>query len=610
LGALWHCFNQSALSVLLDLSAAQGVDEVVFAAMHGLRRKVRWVPPVRFARLRLAFKALSYVDDGGGRAAFDAYMRGGGADAGDNFDGYAWRVTALLTSLDQQVIVALLVKVARMVFSGLNRARDAAPLDWFAHNGAFAGPGTGLDALWAVYRAYHDDADRIKKQSIDHVLCAALLADLSAEYSRKRLLGPPVSNCLLLLDNADQRAAGEFLDLLEKCRIANASNAEPADPLLVVAVQRTQPPPKVGEPVACTDENLDLTAAPGWWCPVRLTDLNPGNIVELLSPTVLHLLGSVRHDADFVYALTGGHPAAARQLIQLLTQRTERALNPRGLLEARPPGHDDGPRAAASPNTVEESLIRRVLAPDVKAAADGLALADNSTLLDAMAVCAVTEDLKLAASQAVFASMRWPLRAADVHLEFETRLWLRAGPPDGKPHLHPLVALLLRRRLARSPELWCQVHQDFAAHYGNPDEELKQRHILALVEPAHMQELPSVAKYLESELDQRSAGDWLRVLDRVSAAPNRVRSTQDPRNVVASIAGHAQPGERRRVITRLAVAHWLYQDRAFDPCHRLAQIIANEYDNLAQLPGPDAELFYQRSAQYRQIEKEWNGSCR
>lgn len=604
---LWRTFNHSALSVQLDLDSAQGVDDIVFSAMQGLRRKVRWTAPVNFVRLRLAFKALVYTDDGGGRAAFDAYLRSKRLGAAiDALDRWAAHATPLLPALEPKAIVALLTEAVRQVFSGLDRAHDAAALAWFAHSSPFAGPGTGQDALWSLHRAYHD-GDDMGKRDADKTLCAALLADLTAAYRRNILHGKPVHNCLLVADNADNRAAADFLGLIEECRMATVAKGEPADPLLVVAMRRRQAVPVAGEPIDCTDERLDIADAKTWWYPVRLTDLSPDNVVSLLSPTPIRLLGNVRHDADFVHALTGGHPASTQLIARILAEPApSRILRPQGLLEATPPqtdGRPQNPRAAA--RRVEDRLLER-LAPDL-VNVDPLDGADGVSLLDAMAACAVAENMKLAASAAVFAFMRWPLKAVEVRQEFETRLWLREGT-DGEQLAHPLIALLLRRRLADNAELWREIHQGYVTHYATTEATLHQRHRLATVEPARTQDLPSIVKYLESELDQSSTPEWLGVLDRVSAAPNRIRSTRDPRLVVTSLAGHAQSSRRNRVITRLTVAKWLGHDRVFDPGHQLAQLIADEYDNLAQLTGPDADLFYERSARYRKIDREWAGS--
>lgn len=605
---LWRTFNHSALSVQLDLDSAQGVDDIVFGAMQGLRRKVRWTAPVNFARLRLAFKALVYTDDGGGRAAFDAHLRskrlGAAIDALDRWSAHA---AALLPALEPKAILALLTEAVRQVFSGLDRAHDAAALGWFARSSPFAGPGTGQDALWSLHRAYHDGDDTDKRDA-DKTLCAALLADLTAGYGRTILRGKPVHNCLLVADNVDNRAAAEFLGLIEECRMATVAKGEPADPLLVVVMRRRQAVPVAGKPIDCTDEQLDIAGANSWWYPVRLTDLSRDNVVSLLSPAPIRLLGTLRHDADFVHALTGGHPASTHLIARILAEPApQERLRPHGLLEATPHQSDGGPRnPRAAAEKIEHRLLRR-LAPDLVDAGPPDA-ADGVSLLDAMAACAVGEDMKLAACAAVFAFMRWPLKAMDVRLEFETRLWLREGA-DGAELPHPLIALLLRRRLADNAELWREVHQGYVTHYATTDAALRQRHRLAMVEPARTQDLPSIVKYLESELDQSSTPEWLGLLDRVSTAPNRIRSTRDPRLVVSSLAGHAQSSQRNRVITRLTVAKWLGHDRAFDPGHQLAQLIADEYDNLAQLPGPDADLFYERSAQHRKIDREWAGSC-
>ena len=56
INALWERFNQDTLSVNLDLQDAQGVGDIVLATIQGLQRKLRGLPQVRFARLRLVLK--------------------------------------------------------------------------------------------------------------------------------------------------------------------------------------------------------------------------------------------------------------------------------------------------------------------------------------------------------------------------------------------------------------------------------------------------------------------------------------------------------------------------------------------------------------------------
>ena len=70
------------------------------------------------------------------------------------------------------------------------------------------------------------------------------------------------------------------------------------------------------------------------------------------------------------------------------------------------------------------------------------------------------------------------------------------------------------------------------------------------------------------------------------------------------LAGVADASNRRRPITRLTVARWLYTDRYFDPAHRLAKTIANEYEHLADR-ADDNEVLYRKAGKYSRIETYW-----
>lgn len=601
LDALWRRFKDRALSVDLDLEAAQGVDDVVYAAMQGLRRRILGIRPVRFDRLRLAFKALSYVDDGAGRAAFETYLRSGTADsAAAALDGWAARAAPLLSSLEQQVLVALLTGAARLMLSGSKRLRDAKALAWFAGNGIHTGPGDGCDALWQLHR-WHREGDEAAIRKVGLTLCAALLADLRADYnSSGPLHAQRARNCLLLADNAGNDVGAAFLDLIEQCRRSSAAAGESGDPLLIVAARRSAPPDSAGPPIDADDEALAVRAERGWWYPIRLTDLSLQNVVDIVfSATSGGVLGSARQDAAFVYALCGGHPAATRRFVEVLGRRDggQGEFDPRRLLEAQeaadPTRGPGGPRLA-----VEDLLLRRLFAPgELNICADGSLDPKDNALLDAMAVCAATAGLRPGACHAVFKFMGWQLRAVEVCGQFEDRLWTRREPDEAEARVHPLPDLLLRRWLARDANRWRDVHQGFAAYYASPaDEALRWRHSLALVEPGRPQQLADVVRYLEAELDKADTAVWLRTLGTVAQAPNRLRTTQDPRTFVTTLAGPTKPGERRAVVARLVVARWLAGDRLFDPGRRLEKVVRDEFDNLAQLSGPQGEAFFGRSA--------------
>ena len=615
LDALWERFSQDALGVHLDLREAQEIRDIVLTTMQGLQRRVLGIRPVHFARLRLALKALTFVDDGNGRNAFDAFMKARASDAAiAALQGWLAGAAQLLQS-GPPVPVELFTRVARLVLSQVDRARDSDALAWFARNGIYPGAGRGYDPLWELYRWQHDGGPGGPRM-VDMTLCAALLADLRADYNTTGILhARRARNCLLLADNAGSRVGNVFLELVEECRRTVHAAGEPGDPLLLVAARRGRPQQRLGPPLASTDVDLSLVPEEGeserWWYPIRLTDLSPDHVAEMNQrANMISALGSARRDADFVHALTGGHPAATRHLVGLLARHGERrGFDARDLLE--PPSTGSGPQSPkpdAEAGSAEDLLIARAFTEQVRLRSDGSVDPRNNPLLDAMAVCAATPGLRYGACEAVFRFMGWTASALDVYeSQLESPWWLVEGAGGEQPHVHPLARLLLARWLARDPGKWRDVHQGYVAHYARPeDAALRRHHSLALVEIARVPELTPVAGYLEAELDSSTAADWLSTLGTVTAAPNRLRTARDPATVVTTLAGTAEPGERRRVITRLAVAHWLFNDRLFDPARQLANEIAVEYANLARLPCPEREPFYLESAKYQRIAKEWS----
>lgn len=332
LDELWELHHEETLCVSLDLASAQDVGDVVLATMQGIQRRVIGIRPVRFGRLLLALKALSFVDDGGGRRSFDAYMRTApSAAAVQSLTNWAQRASQLL-SPEQRLVAGLLAELVRLALSRIDHARDSALLAWFATNKIYPGQGHGYDPLWDLYRWRHEGTDEAALK-VNRTLCAALLEDLRTDYHATGLLrGRRPRNCLLLADDAGGKVGSAFLDLIEESRRATyASAGAAADPLLMVAAWRGLPPQNAGTPIDATDEALDFAAmladrAVRWWYPIRLTELTLDDVVDMtLSTTTRYVLGNARHDADFVYELSAGHPAATRQLIDLLARAGTRS---------------------------------------------------------------------------------------------------------------------------------------------------------------------------------------------------------------------------------------------------------------------------------------------
>src|SRR5262249_9421067 len=222
-----------------------------------------------------------------------------------------------------------------------------------------------------------------------------------------------------------------------------------------------------------------------------------------------------------------------------------------------------------------------------------------------MALCTVTPGLRQGACQAALQFLGWPeVSAADARDRLIKAMWV---DEDGSG-LHPLARSLLARWLARAPATWRDAHEGYVTHYTRhpQDAPLLPHHNLALVESTAMRrQLTAVVSYLESAYVTCPAQDWLRVLDTVTGAPNRLRTTRLPSAFVTANVGEEERGNRPRIITRLTVARWLYNDRCFDPGHQLAKLVADEYDHLRNLDRHDGEVFFAESVRYRRIEREW-----
>ncbi len=614
LSRIWREFSPDCLGVRLDLKAAQGVEDIVLAAVQGMGRKVHGIREVGFPRMGMLLKALSFEDGGGGRPAFEAYLRAGPREAADNssLDDWAARAAPLM-SPEQQVLLRAVAKLLGTLRSAVGRSQEAKARQWLADYGSRS-MGGGYDSLWELYRLHHGHTDGTDTpRPVAKTLCAAFLADLRADFNDSPLLhGQRPRNCLLLLDNAGGRAGDLFLELLAECRREHGTAA--CDPAVVVAVQRGRVRHRTTEPLEPTDERLDFDVRhpgapadedhPVWWYPVRLADLDKESVAELSRSGVL---GTRNRDADFLYALTGGHPESAARLARLLARlgRTS-PYDPRLLLGERELPGEGGPDSADD-TVVEEYLLRRTLADDLVPGPDGGIPAGDNPMLDAMAVLAVTPGLRRGACNAALQYLgRDEVDADTAQRRLTSAMWLDETPDGEAARLHPLIALLLRRRLARKPEAWRGAHLGYAAHYSRrQDAAVRHHHTLALVEPSQRQPLGTVVGFLEEEWERcGSTQDWLRVLDQVTAAPNRLRTTLDPRSFVTSLAGVAGARSRHQTVTRLTVARWLFTDRYFDPAHRLAQTIANEYEDLAN-GTDDNEVLFQQAGKYRRIENDW-----
>lgn len=612
---LWDEFAKNSPSVLLDLESAQDIDDVVFAAMHGLHRKIPGIRRIHFPRLALALKTVSLDEDVSGQREFEEYLQQGERTARtrSTLDTMAQKATQLLTTPDQRLVAGIIANAAGWVYAGVKHGRDAQILNWFARNGISRG-GSRYDPLWELYRWRHEQTDDASRK-VDKTLCAAFLADLRTDFNDSRILhGQRTTNCLLLVDNAEVPVGRRFLEIFDECRRESVTRDESHDPVVVVAFQRGRPNRNVGEPVRAIDvrppDDTSKDDHPNWWYPVRLTSLGHDDVHAMTKSSVL---GKVRRDAELIHALTDGHPEATARLSTVLSVFGSSRFDPRHLLDAELPKSrelpDDWPGPTGDTGaTVEDLLLRQAFPSELEDGQDGVT---GSAVLNAMALCAITPGLRQGACQAALKFLGWPgIAVEDARERLIQSMWADEPADASPPRLHPLARLLLVRWLARDAKTWREVHEGYVNHYiRDPrDAPLLNHHRLALVETPQMgQQLATVVSYLEEEYERCTAPEWLRVLDTVTGAPNRIRETHHPITFITAIAGKEESGDRRRVITRLTVARWLYNDRCFDPSHKLAKLVADEYFRLGKLKSSDDEVFFTESTRYSRAGDEWKG---
>jgi hypothetical protein len=219
----------------------------------------------------------------------------------------------------------------------------------------------------------------------------------------------------------------------------------------------------------------------------------------------------------------------------------------------------------------------------------------------------LTPELRQVACSSVFRYLSWPdVDVRDVRDLLLGLMWAEETPGN-ELVVRPLPRLLLTRRLARDDGLWRDVHQGYLSHYsGARNTVAVQYHYLALATLPGPGNLGEVAGYLDAELaPKRPAAEWNAMLGAITAAPNRLDPVGDQRDAVKQLAGRGEPGDRLRAVTRLVAARWLAGDRLFDPAHRLARLVADEYFELARLVEADTEVFYMESNRFRRIASEW-----
>ena len=588
--------------------------QIMLAIGTQLQRGARGVGKIQIPLLEIGICALTLDRDSSLSLEEQLDKRLSSGLNGDSLASVASGAATLLPSPEQAVINQA-GKFLGWIVDSSKRRRLSDRVDWYKQNfdpgnGTSRGPLLELYARWgiAVDDQERDEVRSNARRDVWHALCRAFLADLRNEIDRATVRHDKrTANCLLLLDNADTGIGVEFLETLAECR---SEAADQTDPLLVVAAQRTRPKlrPPVGRSVGVGETRFSYAtlraatvdpenpATP--WYPVLLTGLSIQNLEKLVSS---HLLGSPWRDWQFVHEVTGGHPAAVAKLAKVLRH-------------AQP----DSDLRALVTSPLEDALLTALRRP-----------LENRDL-DAMAVFGATLSPGPGPAARVFAALDWSVNELDVKDRFLDLMW---ACDETAFTIHPLPRLLLTRWLAREASLWDKVHQAFLAYYRANEASAPapvSYHALALITSLSGGGLDAIAAHLDGRLPgapggrdkTQSARQWDDSLWDITAAPNRFRQSvaeladtihtpdlfREPRDVVTQLAGISMAGDRQRIVARLLAALWLYKDRLFDPKHTLAELIAHEYLQLAQVTSGDNEVFYGRASHFRNIAHNWEDS--
>ncbi|HEX4829482.1 MAG TPA: hypothetical protein VH478_00125 [Trebonia sp.] len=579
--------------------------QVMLDVASSLRPGVPRVGTIAFPLLSMGIIAITLDPDNAQSPAEQLDARLSGGISGKSLAGVAAQLGTLLPDPRQQAMASEVGTVLGWVVDGIKGRQRGQRLDWYSRNfdrgdGTRNGPLLELHERWRTAIADpDDDARRVARGDVWRALCAALLADLRAEFDHASWRhGLRTVNCVALLDNVDTAAGAEFVVALADCR---GQLPDETDPLLVVAAQGSRPRhPQVGRPVEAADPRLEFAA---WrdrardpealaspWYPVQLTELSRENVEKIVTS---HVLGSAWQDAQFVHALTGGHSASAWELARVLGQ-PHASADVRDLVTA---GVTDG--------------LLRGLRP--------ARLTDEQ--LDAMAVFGATLRPAPRAGRGAFKYLQWRNAAQlDISGLLLDLMW--ASEDAGGLAIRPMPRRLLSHWLARDPELWEAVHQGYLAHYrAAGDHESQQYHLLALTTTLAAGSVAPVAAYLDGQLDRRPAADWDRLLDAITAAPNRLwQACQErlaagldagpdlrghPRPVVLGAAGGGKRAERPDIVARLVAGLWLFKDPLLDPRQRLARLVGQAYQALADIAPGDTGVFDVRARHFLDIALKW-----
>lgn len=469
----------------------------------------------------------------------------------------------------------------RLILGGLAATRWGRRLilgrgqEWWGHQdrGLNRSP---LDVLVDLNQMAASPKTGTNQQDLAEWLWAAFLADLRDSFQNSRRASRRTLNCVVMLDNVDGTAGEDFLaELVEARRNRIAFAPGEPDPLTVVATSRGG----LAEGV-CGQAGIVPLAEAGYagylqrsgtpigrdWYPVRLPDLTENEVSNMVA--ALELPGGSRGlVSSAVYRFTSGHPGSVRILLDEIAEHPDHPADLLAIL-----GNKETGPAGTNDRLVEESLRAHLLA--------GVPDGDR----DDLETCAAARNKETALHLAEESGLLTGMRGEDSVI-FAPELW-RVDADSGSAVLYPALSRLLSRRLARRVDQhlasWDKVHgwlRDRCQEAGDEDGELY--HALA------MGDLEYVACELTRQLKSTEADQWLRLLDAVTIAPNRLDHQQAINAQIAALTTWAQQRPELFIhVGRLVAAAWIDADPLSDQHHR--SLLREQADDLERI-APDSK---------------------
>ncbi|ONI84592.1 hypothetical protein ALI22I_29010 [Saccharothrix sp. ALI-22-I] len=342
------------------------------------------------------------------------------------------------------------------------------------------------------------------KAAVNRTLMAAFLADVRHAARRGSTVDPVV-----LLDNADNDSGLEFLRALEKTRFEPGVDYE-HDHLTVITTSNgslvewlkiTDDEVPRGDPTVVERVRTGRLDVRGPWLPLPLRDLTGEEMLPLAEDVGIparHRYRIVRMLRD----LTAGHPGGTALLMRAAVLAGPDIAYPEDMLALPMPG---SPRPGNDRHP-----------PDTRSAADlilDMFLADlPGTLHFDLTTCAAARDRDEAG--VIAGSPMIGTAFGDQQPLLSAAYWA-PREPGGKPVMHPLLRLLLLRKLAQRPAAprtaWRGVFGLLAEKAENEDDRMHHQFARG--------DVTAVVERLVTLLGERSGRQWLALVRSLASCP-------------------------------------------------------------------------------------------